>query len=81
MPWPGGYMAFWLVINTCPFPAGGKNRRSEALSNALSNTSSRGCGLSARTACTDATGSRGSPRPPPTPSKAASLAKSASSAA
>ena len=57
--------ALWLVISTRPFPAGGKNRCTDARSGTLSNTSSHSAGNAASTPCTDATGSRASPPPGP----------------
>ena len=56
--WPGGHTALWLVINTRPSPAGGKNASTDARSGTLSNTSSHPAGNAANTPCTDATGSR-----------------------
>ena len=60
--WPGQF-GFWLVISTRPGPAGGRKSASEAMSTASSKMSSHGAGNRARTACTEATGSRESARP------------------
>lgn len=50
----------WLVMITRPGPAGGRNRRTDASSGALSKTSSHADGQAASSVCTVAAGSSGS---------------------
>ena len=81
---PGGQCWFWLVITTRPGPAGGMNASTEARSAALSSTTSHPAACRASTACTEATGSRGSTisrAPSCTASKPNSAASTAGSSA
>ena len=68
------------MISTRPGPAGGTNGSTAARSGTLSNTTSHPAPARASTACTDATGSRGSTTSR-APSWAASTANSAASTA